>query len=165
MEIGLFTQSSLRFRSNKTNPEIRGFQRQFSEGEAFVEFQMLCAPSSVRLLAFTATLVAKLLVCKTAEKLRLRWGKLKCHRICCSDIQPFFLNKRFFGCCIPWRRDRLPIPVFLGFPGGSDSKESPAVQETWAQSLGWEDPLEKGMATHSSILAWRIPWTEEPGRL
>ena len=36
----------------------------------------------------------------------------------------------------------------------------PAIQETWVQSLGWEDPLEKGMATHSSILAWRIPWTE-----
>ena len=41
----------------------------------------------------------------------------------------------------------------------------PAVQETWVQSLGWEDPLEKGMATHSSILAWRIPQTEEPDRL
>ena len=41
----------------------------------------------------------------------------------------------------------------------------PAVQETWVQSLGWEDPLEKGMATNSSILAWRIPWTEEPGGL
>ena len=39
------------------------------------------------------------------------------------------------------------------------------MQETQVQSLGWEDPLEKGMATHSSILAWRIPWTEEPGRL
>jgi len=38
----------------------------------------------------------------------------------------------------------------------------PAMQETWVQSLGWEDPLEKGMATHSSILAWRIPWIEEP---
>jgi len=44
-------------------------------------------------------------------------------------------------------------------------KNPPAVQETWVQSLGWEDPLEKGTATHSSILAWRIPWTEEPGRL
>ena len=41
----------------------------------------------------------------------------------------------------------------------------PAVQETQVQSLGWEDPLEKGMTTHSSILAWRIPWTEEPGGL
>ena len=40
-----------------------------------------------------------------------------------------------------------------------------AVQETWVWSLGWQDPLEKGMATHSSILAWRIPWTEEPGKL
>ena len=40
-----------------------------------------------------------------------------------------------------------------------------AVQETWVQSLGQEDPLEKEMATHSSILAWKIPWTEEPGRL
>ena len=42
-------------------------------------------------------------------------------------------------------------------------KNLPAMQETQVQSLGWEDPLEKGMATHSSILAWRIPWTEEPG--
>ena len=41
----------------------------------------------------------------------------------------------------------------------------PAIQETWVQSLGWEDPLEKGITTHSSILAWRIPWTEEPGGL
>ena len=42
-------------------------------------------------------------------------------------------------------------------------KNLPAVQETQVQSLGWEDSLEKGTATHSSILAWRIPWTEEPG--
>ena len=44
-------------------------------------------------------------------------------------------------------------------------KNLPATQETWVQSLGWEDPLEKGMATHSNILAWRTPWTEEPGGL
>ena len=44
-------------------------------------------------------------------------------------------------------------------------KNPPAVWETWVQSLGREDPLEKGTATHSSILAWIIPWTEEPGRL
>ena len=44
-------------------------------------------------------------------------------------------------------------------------KNLPAVQKTWVQSLGWEDPLEKGTATHSSMLAWRIPWTEEPSRL
>ena len=41
-------------------------------------------------------------------------------------------------------------------------KNLPAMLETWVRSLGWEDPLKKGMATHSSILAWRIPWTEEP---
>ena len=42
-------------------------------------------------------------------------------------------------------------------------KNLPAKQETWVQSLGWEDTLEKGMATYSSILAWRVPWTENPG--
>ena len=100
---------------------------------------------------------------------------------------------------IPWRRDRLPTPVFLGFPCSSAGKESarnardlslipglgrfpgegvgyplqyswaslvaqlvknlPAMWDTWVRSLGWEDPLEKGKATHSSILAYRIPWT------
>ena len=44
-------------------------------------------------------------------------------------------------------------------------KNPPAMQETWVRSLGWADPLEEGMATHSSILAWRISWTEEPGGL
>jgi len=44
-------------------------------------------------------------------------------------------------------------------------KRLPAMQETWVRSLGWEDPLEKEMATHSSTLAWKIPWTKEPGRL
>ena len=49
--------------------------------------------------------------------------------------------------------------VFLGFPVAQLIKNPPAMQETWIQSLGWEDPLEKGIATHSSILAWRIPQT------
>ena len=44
-------------------------------------------------------------------------------------------------------------------------KNLPAVEDTQVQSLGWEDPLEKGMAIHSSILAWKIPWTKEPGGL
>ena len=44
-------------------------------------------------------------------------------------------------------------------------KNLPATWEAWVQFLGWEDPLEKGKANHSSILAWRIPWREEPGRL
>ena len=50
------------------------------------------------------------------------------------------------------RRQKVGVPM-------------PAIQETWVQSLGQEDPLEKGMATHPSILAWEIPWTEEPGGL
>ena len=48
-------------------------------------------------------------------------------------------------------------------PVAQTVKNLPAMQETWVRSLGGEDPLEKGMATYSSILAWRIPWTEEPG--
>ena len=44
-------------------------------------------------------------------------------------------------------------------------KNLPGMRETWVRFLGWEDPLEEGMASHSSILAWRMPWTEEPGRL
>ena len=60
-----------------------------------------------------------------------------------------------------WRVVASPY-VFLGFPSGS-AVENPAVQETRVWSLGWKDPLEEEMATHASILAWRIPWTEEPG--
>ena len=53
----------------------------------------------------------------------------------------------------------------MGFPDGSVVKNLLAVQKTQGGSLGWEDPLEKGMETHSSILAWRFPWTKELGRL
>ena len=55
--------------------------------------------------------------------------------------------------------------IFKGFPGVQPVKNLPAMWETWVQSLDQEDPMEKGMATHSSILAWRSPWTEQPGRL
>ena len=51
------------------------------------------------------------------------------------------------------------------FPAGSVVKNLPAKQGMWVRSLGQEDPLEEGMATHSSIPAWRIPWTEKPGGL
>ena len=75
---------------------------------------------------------------------------------------------------IPWRRERLPTPVF--WPGEfhtlysswghkeldmTEQLSLSLMQETWVRSLSREEPLEKGMATHSSILAWRIPWTEE----
>ena len=63
---------------------------------------------------------------------------------------------------IHWRRDRLPTPVFLGFSGGSADKESACNMGDLALIPGLGDLLEKGTATHSSILAWRIPWTVYP---
>ena len=69
----------------------------------------------------------------------------------------------------------LNLPLLLSYKDANDwiraslvaqrLKRLPAMQETWVQSLGWEDLLEKEMATRSSILAWKIPWMEEPGRL
>ena len=61
----------------------------------------------------------------------------------------------------------MSFHAYMGFPGGSvvKKKNPPAVQETQVRSLGWEDPLEKEIAPHSSILAWRIPWSEEPSGL
>ena len=72
-------------------------------------------------------------------------------------LKPYF----FYYTVTLWRH--LPIPVKLLV--AQMVKNLPAMQETQIFSLGQEDPLEKGMATHSSILAWRILWTEEPGRL
>ena len=60
------------------------------------------------------------------------------------------------------RKDRLPTLVSWASLVAQTVKDLPAMWETWVQSLGWEDPLEEGMATHSSVFAWRIPWTEEP---
>ena len=62
-------------------------------------------------------------------------------------------------------RKCLLNPIQKDFPGGSVVKNPPARQETWLRSLSWEDLLEQEMATHSSILAWKMPWTEEPGGL
>ena len=59
----------------------------------------------------------------------------------------------------------IALPAKEGFPRDSAVKNSSAMQEMWVRSLGWEDPLKDDMATHSSIPAWRIPWTEEPGGL
>ena len=59
----------------------------------------------------------------------------------------------------------LVLTMMAVFPGAQMVKNLPAMQETQVRSLGQEDPLEKGMATYSSILTWRIPWTEEPGGL
>ena len=73
----------------------------------------------------------------------------------------YYVNGILLKNLISW----LDMTYVGGCPGGSVVKNPPAVQETWVWSLSRENPLEKGMATHSSILAWRIPWTEEPGGL
>ena len=65
---------------------------------------------------------------------------------------------------ICWRKESLPTST-RAFLVAQLVKNPPAVWETWVQSLGWKDPLEKEIATHSNTLAWKIPWTEEPGRL
>ena len=61
--------------------------------------------------------------------------------------------------------NKTMVAIMMGFPGGSVVKNPPAMQEMWVRFLGQEDPLEKEMATLSSNLAWKIPWTEEPGGL
>ena len=75
----------------------------------------------------------------------------------------------FNGSPLPSGYSKHDLWALLGFPWASlvaqRVKHLPAMQETWVRSLGQEDPLEKEMATHYSNLAWKIPWTEKPGRL
>ena len=81
--------------------------------------------------------------------------------LCCDPAQistsSSTVNPQFLFFCF--------VSHTLGFPGGLAVKTLPAVQGMGVPSLGWEDPLEKEMTTHSSILVWEIPWTEEPVRL
>ena len=96
--------------------------------------------------------------------------------ICMYPIDPFpyaSYNNTYGIIYVPWYYNSTKewfmngdkIKVREGFPSGSTVKNLPAMQEMQVQSLGQEDPLEEGMATHSSMLAWRIPWSEEPDRL
>ena len=68
-------------------------------------------------------------------------------------------------CCPSWFCSIRDLQLLQASLVAQTVKRLPAVQETWVRSLGWEDPLEKEMATHSGTLAWKIPWTEEPGWL
>ena len=85
---------------------------------------------------------ARCLVIRTAEEMQTPFS-----------LSPLALFPSFF--------DKLLTSVCLGFPGSQMVKNLPAMQKTWVWSLGQEDTLEKGMATHCSILAWRIPWFAE----
>ena len=68
---------------------------------------------------------------------------------------------RFLGWDFCWRGNKLSTPVFLDFLVAQLVKNLPAIQETWVWFLDWEDPLEKGKAFHSNVLAWRIPWESD----
>ena len=85
-----------------------------------------------------------------------------------------FHGRRSLAGSIPWGLKELNTTeqltfhftfLIYGFPVAQTVKRLSTMWETQVRSLGWEDPLGKGMATHASVLAWRIPWTEEPGRL
>ena len=80
----------------------------------------------------------------------------------CLTMSFIFANYKFLlsRCCVRlYHRDPLLGRIYLS----QTVKNPPSMWETWVQSLGWEDPLEEGMAAPSCVLAWRIPWTEEPG--
>ena len=79
-----------------------------------------------------------------------------------STYHPAHLTPTYHTACLLYVCYILKHLGSLVVPG-LKKKLFHAVQETWVQSLGWEDPLEKGMATHSSILAWIVPWTEPGG--
>ena len=78
----------------------------------------------------------------------------------------FFFKKKTLTFCLVYNQGICAVlSLIVDFPVAQTVKNLPAMQETRVQSQGGEDPLEKGMATHSSILAWRIPWTVKPGGL
>ena len=72
-------------------------------------------------------------------------------------------SQLLIGCNFAYFKIHLKIYLHISSLVAQIVKNMPAMQETQVQSLGREDPIDKGMATHSSVLAWRIPWTEEPG--
>ena len=88
-----------------------------------------------------------------------------CHMycLCCFNLGWcfLFLQRKIENCSDDLKKKKKKVLFLVA----QRIKRLPAMQEPWVRFLGQEDPLEKEMATHSSILAWRIPWTEEPGRL
>ena len=87
--------------------------------------------------------------------------------MCIFHYFNYYLPDFVTAICLGFIFGFLLLDIYFTLPSlvAQRLKHLPAMQETWVRSLGWEDPLEKEMATHSSILAWKIPWTEEPGGL
>ena len=92
------------------------------------------------------------------------WSSRRVLPVCLSvQMSPFYKDTSHTGWGPTWMTS-FSLNCYI-FPGGSVGKNPPVMQETRVRSLDWEDLLEKGMATHSSVLAWKFPWTEEPGGL
>ena len=105
-----------------------------------------------------------------AETLKVTWPSLGSHTTQPWEVTCYHVGTLNTGSCVHWFRGKIFLETsyhgIRAFPGGSVVKNPSAMQEPqemWVGSLGQEDPLEEGMATHSSILAWRIPRTEGPG--
>ena len=98
---------------------------------------------------------------KESKHVNLRWCAVQWPTVQ-TLINTSSVN-RLVRACVSWKDSTLSSP--WAFLVAQTVKRLPAVQETRVRSQGWEDPLEKEMATHSSTLAWKIPWTEESGRL
>ena len=111
------------------------------------------------------------MLCSAAKRIIIINNKNKakdfCYFYCMCILYDCWAFYIFFGIVFSFPLLTFQRVVFQTWASlvGQTVKNLPAVWETWVWSLGWEDPLEEGMATHSSILAWRIPWTEEPGGL
>ena len=108
------------------------------------------------------------------EQQRMRWldGITSSMDMSMSKLQELVMNKQGgLACCSPWDGKESDMTEQLNWTelkvslGGSDAKESSGNEKDPVWSLGQEDPLQKGMVIHSSVLAWRIPWTEEAGKL
>ena len=117
-----------------------------------------CTPKLTGLDTLTGWIGASLVaqwwtICLPMQETRI-WSVVQEDSTCLEATTP--MSHNYWGCALE------PGQVFLV---AQMVKNLSAMQETQVLSLGWEDPLEKGMFTHSSILAWRIPWTEEPGRI
>ena len=121
----------------------------------------MCDFNMASIIWCTPTSISKILICYECI-----WEPTKYSTI--LQLRVLGIMGLFYpSSCNQSLRENLNLPNLTprAFPVAQMVKNLPATQETQVQSLGQEDPLEKGMAVHSSILAWRIPWTEEPGRL
>ena len=136
------------------------------EFEQVLEFMMpsnhliLCRP-----LLLPPSIFSRIRVFSKESVLRVRWPKYWSFCFSISPSNAYFRTDFLQDGLVCFRSVTDICHIRIGLLGGSDGKESACNAETWAQSLGQGNPLEKEMALHSSILAWRLPGTEDPGGL